>query len=281
MKLAPQCVPCTLGKVVRFVLEKTGDPQKAREAVEKFLEIAGEDGVWEGSPMDLATKAYREVRRIIGDEDFLRDEKLRQNRLALAALERLKAWVEAQPEPLKGALLLSVVGNVIDLGAKPDYDLEETLGQTLERGFFVDHWELLASRLESAKTLLLVADNAGEIVFDLYFLSLVRGPEKFLSVRTRPYLNDVTPRDLEGLPYLDGVKVVTPGSDTLGIVLSEASEEYKNLFFSADVVLAKGQANLESLDGCGREVFYALMVKCDVISAFLGVPKDSAVLVLR
>ncbi len=281
MKLAPQCVPCTLSKVVRFTLEKTGDEAKAREAVERFIEIMSEPGVWDGSPMDLATKAYKYVRELIGHDDFLKEEKRRQNELALAALEKLKGWVEAQPEPLKAALLLSVVGNVIDLGAKPDYDLEATLEQILSRGFSVDQFDELKRRLERAETLLLVADNAGEIVFDLYFLSMIKGPRKFLSVRTKPYLNDVTPKDLEGLPYLEDLEVVTPGSDTLGIVLAEASEEYRRLFFSADLVIAKGQANLESLDGCGREVFYALMVKCDVISKFLGAPKDSAVLVLR
>ncbi|MEO0248207.1 MAG: ARMT1-like domain-containing protein [candidate division WOR-3 bacterium] len=281
MNLLPDCVPCTLQKVIRLIRTKTGDEARVRKGVEEFLRIMGDPAIWDHPPMTLATLIYREIRPIIGTDDFLRDEKQKQNREALAILEKMRDRALCSEEPLKFSLLLATVGNIIDLGAVPDYDLEETLGKVMAKGFARDDYPVFKERLKTAKTLMLIADNAGEVVFDLFFLSLAPVPHKMICVRETPFLNDATTSDLEGLPYLDGIEVTTTGSDTLGVNLDEASDEFGRLFRSVDVVVAKGQANLESLMGrAGREIFFASMIKCEPLARLFGVERESAVLFL-
>lgn len=279
MNLLPDCVPCTLQKVIRLIRTKTGDEKRVLEGAVEFLRVMQTSGIWEKPPMTLATLVYRRIRPIIGTDDFLRDEKREQNAHALAVLEGFRGKALSSEDPVKFSLLLAVVGNIIDLGASPDYDLGATLEKVMAKGFARDDYPALAARLKDARSLMLVADNAGEVVLDLFFLRTVPVPRKILCVRETPFLNDATAADLKGLPYQDGIEVVTTGSDTLGVNLEESSEDFRNLFAETDLIIAKGQANLESLIGrAGREVFFASMIKCDPLARLLGIPRESAVL---
>ena len=281
MNLLPDCVPCTLQKVIRLIRTKTGDEARVREGVIEFLRVIQTPGIWEKPPMTLATLVYRRIRHIIGTDDFLRDEKRRQNKEALAVLERIRGKALSSEDPVKFSLLLATVGNIIDLGASPDYDLDATLESVMAKGFYRNDYPMLAARLKRARSLMLVADNAGEVVFDLFFLDIATVARKILCVRETPFLNDATAADLEGLPHMDGIEVVTTGSDTLGVNLEESSDEFRSLFGEVDIIIAKGQANLESLMARpGREVFFASMIKCEPLARFLGVQKGSAVLFL-
>jgi|YNPNPStandDraft_1061719.scaffolds.fasta_scaffold15980_3 uncharacterized protein with ATP-grasp and redox domains len=282
MNLLPDCVPCTLQKVIRLIRTKTGNESKVREGVEEFLRVMENPELWDKPPVTLATLIYRRIRPLIGTEDFLREEKRAQNAEAIALLERMKENFLSSEDPLRFTLLMATVGNIIDLGASPDYDLAATMENIMARGFARDDYPALAERLKAAKSLMLIADNAGEVVFDLFFLARVPVDRKIICVRETPFLNDATAADLEGLPYTDGLEVITPGSDTLGVNLEESSEDFRGLFACADLVIAKGQANLESLMGsAGREIFFATMIKCDPLARLFGVPRGSAVLLRR
>ncbi|MEO0140997.1 MAG: ARMT1-like domain-containing protein [candidate division WOR-3 bacterium] len=281
MNLLPDCVPCTLQKVIRLIRMKAGDETRVREGVEEFIRVMQTPGIWNCPPMTLATLIYRRIRPIIGTHDFLRDEKQAQNREALALLEKMRGKVCSSEDPLKFSLLLATVGNIIDMGAAPEYDLLATLEGVMAKGFARDDYPEMAERLRSANSLMLIADNAGEVVLDLFFLSLVPVPKRMICVRNTPFLNDAMASDLEGLPYVDDIEVITTGSDTLGVNLEDSSDEFREIFRETDIIIAKGQANLESLMGrSGREVFFASMIKCDPLARFLGVERGSAVLFL-
>lgn len=260
---------------------KAGDETRVREGVEEFIRIMQTPGIWDRPPMTLATLIYRRIRPIIGTHDFLRDEKQAQNREALALLEKMRGKVCSSEDPLKFSLLLATVGNIIDMGAAPEYDLLATLEGVMAKGFARDDYPEMAERLRSANSLMLIADNAGEVVLDLFFLSLVPVPKRMICVRNTPFLNDAMASDLEGLPYVDDIEVITTGSDTLGVNLEDSSDEFREIFRETDIIIAKGQANLESLMGrSGREVFFASMIKCEPLARFLGVERGSAVLFL-
>ncbi len=279
MNLLPDCIPCTLQKVIRLIRTKTGDEGRVREGVEEFLRVMDTPGIWDQPPMTLATLIYRRIRPIIGADDFLRDEKRAQNAQALAVLEKMKQKALSSDDPVKFSILLATVGNIIDLGASPDYNLDATLESVMKRGFARDDYPAFKERLKNARDLMLIADNAGEVVFDLFFLDMVPVEKRFLCVRETPFLNDATAADLEGLPYLDDIEVITTGSDTLGVNLEESSEDFQSLFAEVSLVIAKGQANLESLmDSAGREAFFASMIKCNPLARVLGVEKGGAVL---
>jgi uncharacterized protein with ATP-grasp and redox domains len=227
----------------------------------------------------VANICIREAQKHFRTEDPYRRAKEEQNELALRALCELKDSVLEADDPLKTALIMSASGNIIDLGTQDTFDFHGTFERNRERGFALDDSSPFRDRMESAETLLLVADNCGEVVFDIFLLKLLPARlSKVLAVKSGPTLNDVTIEDIRGLDT-EGIRVVETGSDGLGVIFDEISEEFKELFDSADVVLAKGHANFETLDWIDREVFLLLQVKCDVVARRLGAEVGDTVFV--
>jgi uncharacterized protein with ATP-grasp and redox domains len=78
---------------------------------------------------------------------------------------------------------------------------------------------------------------------------------------------------------LDGlVAVMDTGSDGAGIVLESCSPEFQERFAHTSLILAKGQANFESLDGCGQDIYFIFKVKCPVVARHIDQPVGRLVL---
>jgi uncharacterized protein with ATP-grasp and redox domains len=231
------------------------------------------------SPAHVANLCIREASKHFRTGDPYRKAKREQNELALRTLDELKDSVLEAEDPLKTVLIMSASGNIIDLGTQDTFDFHGTFERNQERGFALDDSSLFWDRIETAETVLLIADNCGEIVFDVFLLNLLPARlSKILAVKSGPTLNDATKRDIEEINTA-GIRVVETGSDGLGVMFDEISEEFKELFNSIDVVLAKGHANFETLDWVDREVFLLLQVKCDVVARRLGVKVGDMVFV--
>ena len=90
-------------------------------------------------------------------------------------------------------------------------------------------------------------------------------------------LNDATREDAAAVgvdfPLIDN------GNCIGGTVLSLLGEEAKEAFESADVILAKGMGNNETLYGCGYNVYYAFLVKCKFFEQRFGKPLMTPMLV--
>ena len=121
-----------------------------------------------------------------------------------------------------------------------------------------------------ATRILYIADNAGEIVFDKLVLEMLPREKVTVAVRGKPVLNDATREDAEAVGVTDLVEVIDTGSDAPGILLEDCSPEFQAAFREADLVLAKGQGNLESLLQGPKEVFFLLRVKCEIVGRQLG-----------
>ena len=74
------------------------------------------------------------------------------------------------------------------------------------------------------------------------------------------------------------VAVVSTGSDMPGTILGDCSEDFVRLFGSAAVIVAKGQANYESLSDHPGPIFLLLKAKCPVIAADIGCQVGSLVM---
>ena len=48
---------------------------------------------------------------------------------------------------------------------------------------------------------------------------------------------------------------------------------------TADVILSKGQANVETLYGCGKNIYYAFLIKCARFESTFGKEKFTPMLV--
>jgi len=137
--------------------------------------------------------------------------------------------------------------------------------------------ESLRSAAAEASDILYIADNAGEIVFDRILIEELVPGKVTLVVRGRPVLNDVTMEDAQSVGLLEIVDVLPNGSDAPGTILDDCSEAVRTRFAEADLVIAKGQGNFETLSNASRPVFFLLRVKCDVLAREIGYEVGSVV----
>ena len=92
-------------------------------------------------------------------------------------------------------------------------------------------------------------------------------------------LNDATEEDALYAGIQQTAAIVSNGTTVAGTVYDMISEEAKEAMDRADVILAKGQGNYESLCRQGRHIFYSFICKCDLFTGRFQVPKLTGILV--
>jgi uncharacterized protein with ATP-grasp and redox domains len=185
--------------------------------------------------------------------------------------------VNEAPDPLETAVRLSIAGNIIDFGPVREYDLLDVVERVLAQPFAVDHGAALREALARVDHVLYLADNAGETVFDRLLIEQLELPVLY-AVKGGPTLNDATREDALAAGLDQVAEVVSNGSDAPGTILDRCSKEFRKLYDEAELVIAKGQANYETLSAEGPRVFFLLQTKCPVIARDVGVPTGSIVL---
>ncbi|MGE5483324.1 MAG: damage-control phosphatase ARMT1 family protein [Bacteroidota bacterium] len=279
MKAKPQCVPCSLQQILSLKRHFPGftDAQAGKAMMDALRRLA-EQNLAELTPADITTACMLAATQASGDPDPFLAEKRRFNALALQALPALARQLAKAENPLHLALQISAAGNIIDLGLLSEVDVDAHLDKILRAGFALDDSDFLADALRSATRILLIADNAGEIVFDRPLVELLAARSAVtVAVKARPILNDATPEDALAAGLARWAEIITTGQGVLG-VSPQASSEFWRVFQKADVVIAKGHANFESLDAPHPNLFFLLTAKCPVVAAALGVNEGEAVL---
>ena len=269
MKLNSQCILCLLKRHEETAL-KHGDQEQATAFIRDLMRLLSE------GPADMSAPFYTPaIAKLFSEhyglsEDRFAEEKEASNRYALSRFDKLTNLVRTAADPLYAGLQAAILGNYIDFAAlqgevsfdKLDEMLELLHTIEVDKGAF----EKLRSDLETGKELLYLTDNAGEIVFDRVWLELIRDlfPNLAITVCVRggPAQNDATLDDAReiGMPF----PVIDNGTCISGTVLEEASEALRAAIERADVVISKGQANVETLldTGHGYNIYYAFLVKC-------------------
>jgi len=267
------CVPCILRQALEAARRVSSDPLLHELFLREVLQWASEMDL-DGPPPVLAQRIHGRLRELSGVEDPYRSEKDAQNRMALKLLPELKAKVESSRDPLGSAVRLAIAGNVIDLGVHgqiDEADLRRALRTALEEPLLGD-LEVLRREAEKAQRILYLADNAGEIVLD-YLLIEQLGPSRVtVGVRGAPVLNDATHADARNAGLDVMARVIDNGSDIPGTVLEDCSSAFRNAMDEADLILAKGQGNFETLSQESRNLFFLFKAKCRVIADHAQVP---------
>ena len=218
--------------------------------------------------------------KYFGSVASFRDEKIKYNDLVLSMEDALREEINSSDDPLLTAFSFARAGNYIDFGALSDVD-EKTFLSLLEREELSDNdlqtFEAFAKQCETAGSLLLLADNCGEIVLDKLFLEQLKKqyPQLKLSVMVRggEVLNDVTVEDAEYAGIGSVAEIISSGIGVSGTVYRMLSDEAKSALDNADVILSKGQGNYEALSGQGRHIFYSFLCKCERFTTKFDVPK--------
>jgi len=232
-----------------------------------------------GRPMpEIHRELNQKFREISGISDPYLEEKSASNKLALSLYKNWRIRVIKSDDFFDTALRLSIAGNIMDYGPSNNFDIEKTIEQVMNAKFAIDNSALLKQRIKEAKSILYLGDNAGEIVFDKLFIEMLMHPHLTYAVRGGAILNDVTINDAKEVGMDMVADVISNGYDSSSTILDKCSDEFLEIYNKADLIISKGQGNLEGLiNENDARIFFLLMVKCDVIAENLNVDKGSFV----
>ena len=224
--------------------------------------------------------------RYFGRKASYEDVKKKYNDLVLSMENHIRQRIERDDNPLAKALVYARAGNYIDFGAMNSVDETAFLALLEETSWNEAETEVFSSfvrQCENAKQFLLIADNCGEIVLDKLFLEQLHkrfpGMELSVLVRGEEVLNDATAADAAYVGIDKVAKVITNGLPIAGTIYDMLPQEAKQAVDQADVILAKGQGNYESLNGQGRHIFFSFLCKCDLFTSRFSVPRLTGIFV--
>jgi hypothetical protein len=278
MKTYFECIPCLLRQTLEAARLTTDDETIHEQVLRKVLRAASEINLRKSPPL-MAQRIHRLIRQMTGDNDPYRDIKDRFNDFALELYPELKERIERSREPLDTAIRLAIAGNIIDSGV--NHHINETqvhnaIEHALTAQLAGDPKEFREA-VSEAKDILYLADNAGEIVFDRLLIEQMPLERITLVVKGSPVINDACLADARTTGIADLVEVIDNGSDAPGTILAACSEEFKQRFESADLIIAKGQGNYETLSDVKKDIFFVLKAKCPVIAHHIGCEVGSLV----
>lgn len=280
MRTALDCIPCILRQTLDAARMISPDPSVHQQILRDTMRWAVEMD-FEQTPPELAQRIHRRLREITGVEDPYRAAKDRMNRLALELLPSLQAEVETSHDPLLMAARLAIAGNIIDMGINgnlTEADVEAAIQEAFTEPFYGEI-DAFRQAIEKAQSILYLADNAGEIAFDRLLIEQIRPERVTLVVRGSPVINDATFADARAVGLDRVVQVINNGSDAPGTVLHDCSQEFRSRFTGADLIIAKGQGNYETLNEAPENIFFLFKVKCPLVAGHVLQPVGTQMLV--
>lgn len=276
MKTYLDCYPCFLRQALSAARRAQASEELQRRILLNTMEALS-NLPDTATPPEMGLHIHRQVREQTCIGDPYRQDKALATQQALALYPRLKEKVEASSDPLETAVRLAIAGNIIDLGVAETYDLEANLQQVLKQTPAINDLEPLRQALAANPSILYLADNAGETVFDRVLIETLDRPVTY-AVKASPIINDAILEDAVAAGIDAIAEVIDNGSDAPGTLLDYCSSSFCAQFDQAELIIAKGQANYESLSDNPAPIFFLLQAKCSVIARDLNVETGDTIL---
>ena len=288
MKVEAECAACIVNRAVAEAMEATTNPALRFRVMVELFKLLSREFKPTAVPAYLGTKRDRLIKRITGNNNPYGREKRRSNEKALKLLPYARKIVEegyTQRDRFKRACLCAIVGNIIEFhipGHKFTYGGLRKLFRDAGKDMVIDDVNKVYELTKKAQTVLYLTDNAGEIVFDTLLVEQLKnmGVTVIVGVKGGPVLNDATLEDAEvsGMSKIAD-KVITTGTDAVGLMLKEFSKEFLEVYDSVDLVFAKGMGYAETLTEYKLKKPHVLLfrTKCNPVANFFGVPRDKNV----
>jgi uncharacterized protein with ATP-grasp and redox domains len=275
MKILIECLPCMLKQTFEATQMVTDDPEIQNAIMDEAIEILKSYRDFSCAPA-MSEVMHDVIKKHSGNLDPYAAIKAQDISRSLALESKLQHFIKS--DSARDYLKVAAVGNILDSALFLNVNIEEILDKELRKPFVIDAVQEFEDALKTASNVLVVADNAGEVVFDKPIVRWLSKTHKVTYVlRGRPALNDATLDDALTTGIDAYAKLITTGSGMPGAVYEACSKEFREAFDSADLVLSKGQGNLESLSEAKRPIFFLLKAKCNRIASALGVPMGSNV----
>ncbi|MHA1725976.1 MAG: damage-control phosphatase ARMT1 family protein [Promethearchaeota archaeon] len=274
MRLEPECVGCLFNQILKTI--KHLDLKIPRSDMiflqKKMMAYLLEKDFDNTTAPLVASYLYDLIAKILKDPDPFHELKKKFNVLAMKYYDEIEILIKKAEDPVFEALIVAALGNTIDFAGQHKIDLINDLKNFSPRNLVINDYESFKTTLDNSKGLLILGDNAGEIVFDKLLITILRKKypnlEIIYTVRASPIINDATIEDAVEINLTSMVKVIT-SSPIPGIDLSNVSEEFKTYFYSENhAILSKGQGNFECLYNSSKNskpIYYLFKVKCNLM----------------
>jgi uncharacterized protein with ATP-grasp and redox domains len=274
MTIANECVGCIVNQSVK-VADAIGADEALKAQLISTVEAMSKEFSFSKTPPEIAADVYEKMAQIAQKQDLYDEVKELSTKKARSFVPFLQKKLLTCNDKLLTATKIAVAGNVIDLAAQVEFDLEEELEKVFHTEFSHNDFEALQRELKSAKSIVILGDNVGEHIFDYLFIQTLQELYPSLTcnymVRGNPIINDVTCKEAKEAGFDKLCNVIDSGVNTPGFVYSRATEEAQKLFDEADLVISKGMGNYECLSPSHRNnICFLLKVKCNVVANSLG-----------
>ncbi|HEC82479.1 MAG TPA: DUF89 family protein [Thermoplasmatales archaeon] len=275
MKTYLDCIPCFLNQTLEAVRMVSNEEDTHEILLKKVMKYLYEINSFNIPPPEISREVHEIIRKELNCKDPYKEVKKKSNEMANKLYSKLRKMVEKADDVLLTATKLAIAGNVIDFGSVNRYDVREMIEKAIRENVNENAYSLFKERVEKAHTILYIADNAGEIFFDKLLLEVFLKMRKKMiyAVKKNPIINDATMEDvkLAGIDALADAIIADDGNISApGILLRHASPHFLKYFETADMIIAKGQGNYESLSDTRREIFFLLVVKCPLVARDIG-----------
>ncbi|MGQ9539348.1 MAG: damage-control phosphatase ARMT1 family protein [Candidatus Bathycorpusculaceae bacterium] len=288
MKVEAECAACIITRGAAEVKEATTNPALRFRAMMEILHLLSKEFKPSAVPADLGTKRDRLIKRVTGNNDPYKRNKRICNENALKLLPYARKLVEegyTQQDRFKRACLCAMVGNIMEFDIPGHKFTFSGLRKSLKeagKDLAIDDIGKIYEVAANSHGVLYLTDNAGEIVFDTLLVEQLKnmGLSVIVAVKGTPVINDATLEDVE-IAGMDKIadKIITTGTDAVGLSPKEVSAEFQKVYDSVDMVFAKGMGYAETLTEYKLQKPHALLfrTKCDPVANFFAVPKEKNV----
>ncbi|KZX16209.1 damage-control phosphatase ARMT1 family protein [Methanobrevibacter filiformis] len=286
MKVYYECGACFLRQAREAINLSTENNDLKIEITKSIFKYMAENYEKGAQSNKIGTEMHRLIKEKTGCYDPYKKEKILGNEIAVKLLPKVKEILK-KDNSLENYVKIAIVGNILDFGGLGlETNLEEIMLENLEKNLTINDNAEFEKAIENVDSVLYLADNTGEIVFDKLFIEKLKndyGVNVTVALKEKPILNDALVED--GLSIgLDNIStLVSTGTDSVGIVYDDISEEFKEIFKNHEFIITKGHGNYEGITEIPKEVlkdkdiFTLLAVKCPALSQDIGVKERDMV----
>ncbi|MBO5354165.1 MAG: DUF89 family protein [Lachnospiraceae bacterium] len=281
MKINEQCLSCLVNQAV-----KTANLVQAENKEELYKKIFASMSTMDFSKTnpEIVGENYRLIKQHTGCEDPYKETKRYYNQFFLEHMGEYEKKIQSIEEAVKYA----IVANIIDFNpvhSNVEADIEHYFSSIDELELTINDVDSMINDIHQAKNMLYLGDNCGEICFDKLLIKQIKllNPRCtiYFGVRGEAVVNDNTEEDAYLVGMDEVATIISNGDFSLGTILPRTSPEFQRIYQKADVVIAKGQANYESLSEEKKNIYFLLMTKCKVIAEDIGVQEKALVCLRR
>ena len=277
MKINEKCLPCLINQVVK-VANITNCSNRDDLYHQVFEQLSKID--FNKSNPEIIGMIFVLVKKHLNNKDPYQEIRQYYNNLFLQSYDDFDKKINS----FKTAIKYAIIGNIIDFSPINNQEItkiDDWFDNIDNLSLTIDHVDKLINDIKKAKTILYLGDNCGEICLDKLLLKRIKQLNSslkiYFGVRGKPVVNDSIESDAYEVGIDEYASIISNGDNSLGTILSRTSAQFNQIYQNCDFVIAKGQANFESLSEENKKIYFLLMVKCGVIAKYINVPEKTLV----